>query len=160
MNSLKTAAIIISLSILASTTSTSAFSIITTPNVNANARLSTKLQSFYADSSDYKSSDSDFTSEEESASEFGVPIDANGNEEESPSVEETPVPMSKNAGSRFLAFVYDRALTQDGEISVTELHDNRVDLSEDHVLFCRKANLYNETFNAESMADVLWSNQM
>lgn len=89
-----------------------------------------------------------------------MPTDANGNEEESPSVEESPVPMSKNAGSRFLAFVYDRALTQDDDIDTMELHNSRVELSEEHTLFCRKANLYNETFNAESMADVLWSNQI
>ena len=72
------------------------------------------------------------------------------------------MPMSKNAGSRFLAFVYDRALTEDDDVDVdvTELHENRISLSEEHVMFCRKANLYNETFNSESMADVLWSNQM
>jgi len=149
---------------LASTTS--AFSISSSSSSHNNRRLvlgssTTKLQSFYSDSSDYKSSDSDFTSEEEIRDEFGVPIGADGStEEESPSVEETPVPMSKNAGSRFLAFVYDRALTEDDDVDVTDLHENRISLSEEHVMFCRKANLYNETFNSESVADVLWSNQM
>ena len=164
---MKIASIIIS-SMLATTTS--AFSISSSSSSSSrsssnNRRLqltsSTKLQSFYSDSSDYKSSDSDFASEEDSRDEFGVPNGADGStEEESPSVEETPVPMSKNAGSRFLAFVYDRALTEDDDVDVTELHENRISLSEEHVMFCRKANLYNETFNSESMADVLWSNQM
>jgi len=157
---MKIASIIIS-SMLASTTS--AFSISSSSIHNRRLQLasSTKLQSFYSDSSDYKSSDSDFASEEDSRDEFGVPNGADGStEEESPSVEETPVPMSKNAGSRFLAFVYDRALTEDDDVDVTELHENRISLSEEHVMFCRKANLYNETFNSESMADVLWSNQM
>ena len=159
---MKIASIIIS-SMLATTTS--AFSISSSSIHNRRLQLasSTKLQSFYSDSSDYKSSDSDFASEEDSRDEFGVPNGADGStEEESPSVEETPVPMSKNAGSRFLAFVYDRALTEDDDVDVdvTELHENRISLSEEHVMFCRKANLYNETFNSESMADVLWSNQM
>ena len=168
---MKIASIIIS-SMLATTTS--AFSISSSSSSSSSSRSSsnnrrlqltssTKLQSFYSDSSDYKSSDSDFASEEDSRDEFGVPNGADGStEEESPSVEETPVPMSKNAGSRFLAFVYDRALTEDDDVDVdvTELHENRISLSEEHVMFCRKANLYNETFNSESMADVLWSNQM
>lgn len=40
------------------------------------------------------------------------------------------------------------------------MHDERVALTEDHVLWARKQNLYNETFNTESMADILWSHQM
>lgn len=116
--------------------------------------------SFYADSSDYKSSDSDFTSEEEKKSEFGVPI-PNGNEEDDvPTDEETPVPMSKNSGNRFLALIYDTSLTYNGDAGPLELHEDRINLSEEHVMFCRKANLYNETFNTESMTDVIWSNQM
>lgn len=80
-------------------------------------------------------------------------------------MEETPVPMSKNAGNRFLAFVFDKALEMEGggdegEVDVLDLHDRRVSLTEDHVMFCRKANLYNETFNQDSMADVLWSHQL
>lgn len=117
----------------------------------------TSLNSFYSDSSDYKSSD-DYQNEEESGSEFGVPVGAGGDGDDTPSEEETPVPMSKNAGNRFLAFVFDRALA--GDVDVMELHEQRVELSEDHVLYCRKANLYNETFNTESMADVLWSYQL
>lgn len=121
-----------------------------------------QLNSFYSDSSDYKSSDSDFSSDDDAASDVGVPV-GREEEEESPSIEETPVPMSKNAGNRFIALVFDAAImASKGEknIDVLDLHEERVKLTEDHVMFCRKANLYNETFNSESMADILWSNQM
>ena len=40
------------------------------------------------------------------------------------------------------------------------MHQDRVALTEDHVMWARKQNLYNETFNTESMADVLWSHQL
>ncbi len=128
---------------------------------NQHGRISMALRmSFVADSSDYSSSDSDYTSDEET--DYGYGIDRQNEdeeeEEESPSAEETPVPMSKNAGNRFVAMVFDRTLSDDSD--VLALHQNRVDLTEDHVLFCRKQNLYNETFNTESMADVLWSFQM
>jgi len=122
--------------------------------------------SFYADSSDYKSSESDFTTDEEPSSEFGVPI-RDDDERGSPSEEITPVPMSKNSGNRFIAVVMDKALTGTtdggdggGELDVMDLHDRRIALTEDHVMFCRKTNLYNETFNTESMADILWSHQI
>jgi len=121
--------------------------------------------SFYSDSSDYKSSESDFQTDEEPSNEFGVPI-LEG-EEESPSEEITPVPMSKNAGNRFVAFVFDRSLTEEKgggvggeEVDVMELHKERIALTEEHVMFCRKTNLYNETFNTDSMADILWSHQI
>ncbi|KAL7579394.1 hypothetical protein ACA910_014063 [Epithemia clementina (nom. ined.)] len=64
--------------------------------------------------------------------------------------------MSKNAGNRFVSIVWDRLLDQEGRDAL-ELFYDRIDLTEDHVMFCRKANLYNETFNTESMVDVLWS---
>jgi hypothetical protein len=123
----------------------------------------TRLRSFVADSSDYKSSDSDFSSEDDKTSEYGIPSsDGDGDEDESPTLEESPVPMSKNAGNRFLAFVFDKSLlsTSDKELDVVELHERRISLTEDHVMYCRKANLYNETFNTESMADILWSYQL
>lgn len=122
------------------------------------------LKSFYSDSSDYKSSDSDFTSDDnDPSSTIGVPVNAEEQEEEEDNTfEESPVPMSKNAGSRFVALVFDKNLIKEGgeEVDVLSLHDQRITLTEDHVMFCRKANLYNETFNSESMADVLWSHQM
>lgn len=120
--------------------------------------------SFYADSSDYKSSESDYTADEETTNEFGVPIKAD--ETGSPSEELTPVPMSKNSGNRFVAFVFDKALMslehgEEGEeLDVLDLHESRIELTEEHVMFCRKNNLYNETFNAESMADIVWSHQI
>mmetsp|Transcript_34421 Transcript_34421/g.41186 ORF Transcript_34421/g.41186 Transcript_34421/m.41186 type:complete len:389 (+) Transcript_34421:113-1279(+) len=119
--------------------------------------------SFYADSSDYKSSESDYTTDEETTSEFGVPI--KGDETGSPSEELTPVPMSKNSGNRFVAFVFDKALmslnSEDAEgLDVLDMHESRIELTEEHVMFCRKTNLYNETFNTESMADIIWSHQI
>jgi len=131
---------------------------ITTSKFN---NFSTELKSFYSDSSDYKSSDSDFDSDEESASELGVPVNAESDEEDVPTIEETPVPMSKNSGSRFVAFVFDKMIySGDKEMDIMDFHEDRIKVTEDHVMFCRKANLYNETFNTESMADVLWSHQM
>ena len=80
---------------------------ITSTTTSKSNNFSTELKSFYSDSSDYKSSDSDFDSDEESASELGVPVNAESDEEDVPTIEETPVPMSKNSGSRFVAFVFD-----------------------------------------------------
>lgn len=116
--------------------------------------------SFYADSSDYKSSDSDYSSDDQKSTDFNLPIGSNEGDER-PSVDESPVPMSKNSGNRFLAFIFDK-LFYDGhdEADVIDLHENRIGLTEEHVLFCRRANLYNETFNFGSMSDVLWSNQL
>ena len=124
-------------------------------------RISPLQMSFVADSSDYKSSDSEYDSDEDAMSGIGVPV-KEGDEDDSPTIEETPVPMSKNSGNRFIALVFDRSLSSisDDEDSVLELHENRIALTEDHVMFCRKANLYNETFNTESMADIVWSHQM
>ena len=76
--------------------------------------------------------------------------------EETPTVELEPVGMSKNSGNRFVAVVWDRELDTKGRDAL-DLHYDRIELTEDHVMFCRKANLYNETFNTESMVDVLWS---
>lgn len=114
--------------------------------------------SFYSDSSDYKSPD-DFESSEDETNEFGIPV-GDGSEDDSPTIEESPVPMSKNAGNRFLAFVFDKALVGDKNADPMKLHEQRIGTTEDHVMFCRKANLYNETFNTESMADILWSHQL
>lgn len=134
---------------------------ITSTTTSKSNNFSTELKSFYSDSSDYKSSDSDFDSDEESASELGVPVNAESDEEDVPTIEETPVPMSKNSGSRFVAFVFDKMIySGDKEMDIMDFHEDRIKVTEDHVMFCRKANLYNETFNTESMADVLWSHQM
>lgn len=90
-----------------------------------------------------------------------------------PVTEEIPVPMSRNnVGNRFLALIYDRVhstkrYTDDDENENTNdadvlwgMHNDRIELTEDHVMWARKQNLYNETFNEESMADIRWSHQL
>lgn len=82
-----------------------------------------------------------------------------------PVTEEIPVPMSRNnVGNRFLAIVMDRSLSTkeygDEEDELWGMHNDRIALTEDHVLWTRKLNLYNDTFNTDSMADVLWSHQL
>jgi len=132
-------------------------------NVHRIRVLDTKLNSFYSDSSDYKTSESDFSSDDDASSQVGVPIQSDDAQDEDPPIEESPVPMSKNSGNRFIAFVFDEAMSSskgEHDVDVMKLHDERVNLTEDHVLYCRKANLYNETFNSESMADILWSHQI
>jgi hypothetical protein len=98
--------------------------------------------------------------------------DNNSDEDETPTIELQPVPISKNSGNRFVAIVWDRIhrgkkLTnrddddeEEDALDVWDWHEQRVEHTEDHVMFCRKQNLYNETFNTESMVDILWSLQM
>lgn len=123
---------------------------------------SSRMFSFVADSSDYQSPDSDTNAEDEKSSEYSGPSsDGADEDEDSPTIEESPVPMSKNSGNRFLAFVFDKSFVPKGEdVDVMELHEKRIGLTEEHVMFCRKANLYNETFNTDSMTDILWSYQL
>lgn len=80
-------------------------------------------------------------------------------DDEEETIELQPVPMSKNAGNRFVAVYWDAELKggRDDDKDALDLHNDRVRLTEEHVMFCRKTNLYNETFNADSMVDVLWS---
>ena len=112
------------------------------------------MSSFAADGSEYAASETDYEQEEE----MGSPEYEKDYQEEFESevVEEQPVPMSKNAGNRFVAIVWDREVDTNGKDDL-QLHDDRDDLVEDHVLFCRKRNLYNETFNTDSMVDILRS---
>jgi hypothetical protein len=72
----------------------------------------------------------------------------------------SPVPLSKNAGNTFLALVWDRLLHSDPSTDVMEMHEQRVDLTEDHVMYVRKRNLYNATFNTDSMVDIPFSYQV
>lgn len=113
--------------------------------------------SFVGDGSDYSSKDSDFDDDDELNSDVLPGGYREGGE--TPTIELSPVPMSKNSGSRFVAFVWDQALDTEGR-DVLELHYDRIQHTEDHVLFCRKRNLYNETVNADSMVDILWSYPM
>ena len=116
------------------------------------------MSTFSTDGSDYSAKDSDFDTDDDNQASF-----AGGPKKRSQDAVETtelkPVPMSKNAGNRFVAIWFDRLLdTEDRDPFL--LHTQRIEHTEDHVLFCRKANLYNETFNTDSMVDVMWSRQM
>ena len=113
------------------------------------------MSTFAADGSEYSSKESDYDEDDEAmmGGSGGGPFSEGG---ESPTVELEPVPNSKNSGNRFVVFVWDRLLDTKGR-DVLDLHYDRIDRTEDHVMYCRKANLYNETFNADSMVDVMWS---
>eukprot|EP00980_Cylindrotheca_fusiformis_P017497 scaffold5490_cov125-Cylindrotheca_fusiformis.AAC.14 len=112
------------------------------------------MASFAADGSEYSSKDSDYDDEELATSpEYER---RHPDEIDAPTVEHTPVPMSKNAGNRFVAIVWDQEIDTKGRDAL-DLHLDRDDTVEDHVMFCRKRNLYNETFNTESMVDILRS---
>ena len=206
-----------------------------------------------SDSSDYKSDKSETTPEPEVDTTFSPGSRGDDDMANVPTVEEIPVPMSRNnVGSRWIALVFDRDLhkmyngevwegesggsgidavsgfedeleadddddddgiidlVEDDEEEVVEevnvklpvfkdedelseaytdwkpeilqiierkdqevvwdetnndhilwkMHYQRTALTEKHVMWARKQNLYNETFNTESMADVLWSHQL
>lgn len=113
-----------------------------------------------ADGSDYSAGEADYENDGPSSVNNDGDDDGEGmrrlNAMDAPTVEEEPVGPSKNAGQRFLAVVWDDRVDTQGR-SREALHELRVDTMTDHVLYCRKANLYNETFNYNSMADVFWS---
>ena len=120
------------------------------------------MSSFSADGSEYSAKDSDYDNddaEEKNWKEDGEYNDEG--EDDMETVEQKPVPMSKNAGNRFVALYWDHELEQkkaEGDPRESWwLHYDRDDLNEDHVMFCRKSNLYNETFNEDSMVDVMRS---
>lgn len=152
--------------------STQAF--VPTPPHPPNAPLTPTClrMSFMADGSDYKADKSDF-GEGDDGKAASDPLRGEVDMADVPTIEEIPVPTSRNnVGSRFLALVYDRSHStkeyEDGDgdedaANVAKLwgmHQDRVALTEDHVMWARKQNLYNETFNTGSMADVLWSHQL
>lgn len=113
--------------------------------------------SFVADGSDYSASEADY--EDGADPNSGSTVDGPGFNPlamDAPTIEEDPVPVSKNAGSRFIAFVWDHLVDQDNRDRL-ELHEERVKFTTDHIMYCRKTNLYNETFNYNSMVDVVWS---
>lgn len=136
-----------------------------------NTRSNTRLQSsFAADGSEYSSTDKGNTEDDdESASGFGGG-GFRDDGDETATVELQPIPTSKNSGNRFVAFVWDQVLdniygsgSETSSASGTtpkdalDLHYDRMQHTEDHVMFCRKTNLYNDTFNTESNTDILWS---
>lgn len=112
------------------------------------------MATFSADGSEYASKDSDYDDEElAKQAEYEKDFNEGGL---APTKEETPVPMSKNAGNRFVAIVWDQEVDTQGRDPM-DLHLERDEVVEDHVMFCRKRNLYNETFNTDSMVDILRS---
>ena len=130
------------------------------PGLSATTRnhhnaFTTSLSAFATDGSEYSSKDSDYDDEDNQS--FGgfnnMDLD---DEEDAPVQELQPVPMSKNSGNRFVALLWDHELDTKGRDSM-DLHIDRNELVEDHVMFCRKRNLYNETFNSDSMVDILRS---
>lgn len=119
--------------------------------------------SFMADSSDYKADKSDFgdSGDDDADASSSAPLRGEVDMADVPVTEEIPVPMSRNnVGNRFVAVIYDMDFNENGKKDVWEMHDDRVALTERHVMWARKQNLYNDTFNADSRADVLWSHQL
>lgn len=117
------------------------------------------FSSFAADGSEYAADQSDFDDDDEE-DDGGVTAARSYRDDddgESPTVELQPVPISKNSGNRFVAVVWDRQLQTDLTKDALDRHSDRIQLTEEHVMFCRKQNLYNETANAESAVDILWS---
>jgi len=121
-----------------------------------------------ADSSDYKPEKTDYGEGDEDEKTPVSPRRGEVDMADVPVTEEIAVPMSRNnVGNRFVALVFDRSLStkhsgndeDDGSV-LWEMHHDRVTLTEEHVMWARKQNLYNDTFNTESMADVLWSQQL
>ena len=119
--------------------------------------------SFAADGSEYSGKDDPTLDDDDdamsSSSAYKHRGAGGGDDDATPTIELSPVPMSKNAGNRFVAFYWDADLADDDDDDrdVMESHNQRIALTEDHVMFCRKTNLYNTTFNQDSMVDVLWS---
>lgn len=126
-----------------------------------------------ADSSDYKADKSDFgDGDDDGESTSAAPLRGEIDMADVPVTEEIPVPMSRNnVGNRFLALVFDRSHSSrcidasknnedDYADSLWDMHEDRIALTEDHVMWARKQNLYNDTFNTESRADILWSHQL
>jgi hypothetical protein len=112
------------------------------------------MSSFAADGSEYSSKDSDYEDEDAvNADNFGPDVEE---DEDSEVKELSPVPMSKNTGNRFVALYWDQDVDIHGRDGL-DLHSDRDELNEDHVMFCRKKNMYNETFNNDSMVDILHS---
>ena len=142
-----------------------------TSSPTSTSKTTTSLMSFMADSSDYKADKSDYDGEDAMGGDSASPIRGEVDMADVLPTEEIPVPTSRNnVGNRFLALVFDRSLCtkydlenweENGEENpLWEMHKDRVALTEDHVMWARKQNLYNETFNTDSMADIRFSHQL
>lgn len=142
------------------------------PSSNSNKAMTTTktfplfMSTFSSDGSEYSSKESDYDFDDVDMSRFQNMGPSGIMEDDVETIELEPVPMSKNAGNRFVALYWDHEMEQQ-RIQATgdpheerdpwQLHYDRDELNEDHVMFCRKRNLYNETFNTESMVDVMRS---
>jgi hypothetical protein len=118
---------------------------------------SSSLQmSYVSDSSDYGGGD-----DTDYEDEGGTKEQASGPRyrefQDEPAVEAKPVPVSKNSGYRFVALYYDAEVDVNPARTRWERHCLRMNLMQHHVLWARCTNMYNETFNNNSMADVVWS---
>jgi hypothetical protein len=125
---------------------------------NDNMVMPLLFMSYSVDGSEYSSMDSDFVDDDDfdNVKRYRGPDDE---EDDTPTVELQPVPMSKNSGNRFVALLWDRQLDTQGRDAM-DLHYDRIALTEEHVMFCRKANLYNDEFNTHSMVDIPFSRQL
>jgi hypothetical protein len=137
------------------------------PRQQRQQRIPLFMSSFAADGSEYSSKDSDYDDDDltQKGMEFrDEELDDDDDNKDSPVVELGPIPMSKNTGNRFVALIWDQELNSMQDSSSIrdelDLHYDRDALIEDHVMFCRKRNLYNETFNSDSMVDILRSMPM
>ena len=99
----------------------------------------------------------DYEEEETVESEIDMDIKA-------PDFKEVPV---KPSAFEFQRLELQERLMQDtihdeydNDHILWKMHNERIALTEEHVMWARKQNLYNESFNTESMADILWSHQM
>lgn len=124
--------------------------------VGKNQNIPLFMSTFAADGSEYSSKDSDYDDDELPQSKIPGQDFEDEEEMDAPVQELSPVPMSKNAGNRFVALIWDQDLDSEDRDAL-DLHEERNELVEDHVMFCRKRNLYNETFNTDSMVDILRS---
>jgi len=124
--------------------------------------------SFVADSSDYKADRSDFgDGSDDDPDGSSAPLRGEVDMADVPVTEEVPVPMSRNnVGNRFVAVVFDADYDATGSKDAWEMHSDRIALTERHVMWARRQNLYNDTFDnapddgGASRADVLWSHQL
>ena len=121
------------------------------------------MSSFASDASEYRSSDSDYDDDDDDYGDDSSSGRSRYDDESSmadvPVQELQPVSMSKNGGNRFVALYFDHeVVSDDDDRDALALHyDRNGQTNEDHVMFCRKRNLYNETVNTDSMVDILRS---
>jgi uncharacterized protein YciI len=125
------------------------------------------MSSFVSESSDYTAGGGGGDGgDDEDLLDKSAPRRLVSTAQDAPTMEHEVVGMSRNnVGSRWVALVWDKSLeaihaSEKAPRGPWELHFDRISRTEEHILFCRKQNLYNETFNLESRADIVWSYPM